>query len=345
MTDFEASESQGKALEKPNKDAEKSDSSKSFILELSKLPKILEQPAKETTPKTPTPPSDTRPPGSGAGRIVEIPPAPFPPTTASENSGPRDTPRDRRQRGDRPILNGILNRLQDTFDLKIGKDQLEFRTDFARLLDLIPPLRNDETSKYTREVLRTLRSVSIKGDTLAFTLSESSSLPLDSPDAKKFGLKEIKLAGNPEKQVSVTVVPDKDDSTKATIKDIKGISIVTTDGKEIGIREIKLDASGKKPRVFATVDNPATRPAYVPESVWPARITVPVPIKEENEARAQAKAEAMAGGIKIYADTREALRTGDFSKLAETLPIPLLIARLKLQGLMKPPERTPAPRR
>jgi hypothetical protein len=336
MTDFEASESQRKMLEKQSNDAEKSDSSKSFILELSKLPRILE-PAKDAMPpKDATPPADTTKPSTG--RTVEIPPAPFP----AMEAGPGDTLRERRQRGERPILSGILNRLQDAFDLKIGKDQLEFRTDFARLLDLIPPLRNDETSKYAREVLRTLRTVSMKGDTLSLTLSESPKIPLDSPEARKFGLKEIKLAGNPEKQVSFTVIPDKD-SGKATIKDIKGISIVTADGKEIGIREIKLDASGKKPLIFATVDNPATRPAWVPESTWPQRITVPVPIKEENEARAQAKAEAMAGAIKIYADAREGLKTGNFSKLADTLPIPLLVAKLKLQGLMKPP--APAPRR
>lgn len=249
--------------------------------------------------------------------------------------------RDRLQRGERPILGEVLNRVRDALDLKIGKDQLEFKTNFVKLLDLIPRFKNDETSMVARDILRSMKSVSIKGDTLAVELSQTRGLPIPGDDARKYGLKELKIAGNDEKKVSCTVVQDKGDLRKATIKDIRGITIVTSTGKDIPIREISIDATGDKPKILATVDNPAARPSYVPENLWPARITVPVPVANDKDAKA--KTETVAGAMKLYGETRSALRTGDFAKVAEMLPIPALIARLRLQGLLRSPSDSRRP--
>ena len=187
----------------------------------------------------------------------------------------------------------IISRLPENVQLRLDGKKASLQTDFTKLVEAIPTLcLNDRT----KTLLDAAKNITVDGDHISVQLKQSIKFPINKTEPLVGKITELAV-GDEKQQLSFENGIDKS-GQRLTLKEIHGLNINLENGKSIGIREISLDASGSKPMLNVTFDNPKECPSKMMEKFWPKTITLAFPLESISAGTSSDLARAAITGIK-----------------------------------------------
>jgi hypothetical protein len=212
----------------------------------------------------------------------------------------------------------VLSRLPEKLTIDFSGNKLTVQTDFAKLAEATPGVQLDPTSK---DILSSIKQLSLNGDTFAMDLKDSAKLPINKEILLLGKVTDLNI-GDAQKQVKFDVAFDAKNPDQVSFKNISGVSLGRDGRSSLAIHELTIDTSQEKPRLIVTIDNPLKFPKDT--------MSVPLPLASVVPGM---DTDFLKGMVKTLSDSKAALQKKDASMLLSGLPDEGI--RTKLQEMLK----------
>ncbi|MBY0551441.1 MAG: hypothetical protein K2W95_29440 [Candidatus Obscuribacterales bacterium] len=207
----------------------------------------------------------------------------------------------------------VIARLPEKASLRIGNDAISVSTRFDKAIEAVPGIKLDAN---LRDVLSSLQTISLQGDTFSAKFDAQKKIALDKTIPLVGKLTELEI-GDKNGELKFKLDLDAADPKKLILKDISGVSLRLESGRCVRLHEAALDTTGARPMMKFKIDNPAEKPKHLPESLWPRTVTVPVPL---DTVAPGLSADFVGGVLKSISEMRSVLKNKDFSGFLKHIP-------------------------
>lgn len=207
----------------------------------------------------------------------------------------------------------VISRLPQKAALEVGKDSLSFWTDFAKLAESIPGVKLEGPAK---DVAQALRSVDVVENKFVAKLASEVNVPFEHRIPLLGKTKEFVL-GDKDAQIKFDLSVEKEKGDSISLSNICGLAIKMEGDRSLAIHKLTLESKKGVPVLSVTLDNPAKRPASIPERLWPRTVTVPVPLDIVAPGLSE---DFLKGVIRTLNDVQSVLNKKDFSQLLQHIP-------------------------
>lgn len=197
----------------------------------------------------------------------------------------------------------VFSRLPQKASVHMGNDSLSLTTDFAGAVEAVPGIKLDSA---TKNLLSSLESIGLQKDAFTAQFKSEMKIPLDQQYKGVGVVKEMRVSDPSGKLNFDLQMLD----GQLSMKKISGLALVKEDGKEIRIHNLTVKSDGKKSIAYLTVDNPGEKPDMLPESLWPATLTVPIGLDDKLPEGGK---EVLNDLLKVCSDARKVLKDRNFA--------------------------------